>query len=213
MAVPRLLQSYIHQPPPIVLGKYKYYAQIAKLCNNMPQDLHEPSRYRLYRNFKLINGQLNATNVTEFFQEDRPNRVFKLIPSHYLRFITPMIQSMFEQYSHHYDRPENYDVNVHLVRQWAPAGLTSTNAPEGCHQDGADFIVSACVLNLENVEGGISKVYNETQSETLISHQLQPGEYLLHDDSRYWHDITKIQSKDKLLPATRDLIGIDFNRI
>ena len=144
-------------PPPIILGKYEQFNPIAKMCKNMPQDLDEPSRYRLYRNFKLIDGNLTATYMTNFKQDGRNDRVFELIPCSYLRFIAPMIRSMFDQYSHHYNFESNYNIDVHLVRQFASPGLSSTNAPEGCHQDGADFIMSACVLNLQNAQGGISK--------------------------------------------------------
>ena len=171
----------------------------------------------------MIDNKLAATNLTEYKQVGRNNRTFQLIPHNYLPLIIPLITKAFLQYCHHYNcnynynwnsstKSSNYEINVHLVRQWALPGSTSTNAPEGCHQDGAQFIISACVLNLENVndEGGISRVYDETQKKTLFEQQLEPGQFLLHDDMHYWHDISKIESKDGINPAVRDIIGLDF---
>lgn len=92
---------------------------------------------------------------------------------------------------------------------------TATNSPEGIHQDGADYIVSALVVERYNVSGGISKIYDDSAgSNTIFSACLDAGEGLLQPDrgSPLWHEVTPIFRTDPSLPVGyRSIIGVDID--
>ena len=92
-----------------------------------------------------------------------------------------------------------------------------TNAPEGIHQDGADYIVSALVMERRGVIGGESRVYGSDKGTSYLAHILQIGEALFQADSNspLWHDITPV-SLDAEKDATegiRSIFGFDINVI
>lgn len=94
------------------------------------------------------------------------------------------------------------------------SGGTAKNTPEGVHQDGADYIVSAIVVDRRNVEGGVSNIYGPDKKTKLFSHTLQPGEGIFQADqhSPLWHDASPIQVQSSLANGSegvRSLIGID----
>lgn len=74
-----------------------------------------------------------------------------------------------------------------------------TNSPEGVHQDGCEYIVSALVIDRFNVTGGESRVYCSNQEKMILSHVLNEGEGLLHADkhSSLWHEVTPISLYDE----------------
>ena len=60
------------------------------------------------------------------------------------------------------------------------------NSPEGPHEDGADFIVSALVIDRENISGGESQIYEKRNDGTLqkvFGHVLREGEFLFQADT------------------------------
>jgi hypothetical protein len=74
----------------------------------------------------------------------------------------------------------------------------SSNTPEGIHQDGADYITSAVVLERTNVVGAESRVFVEDLTTPYMTTTLQPGQGLFHSDtgSPIWHDATLIKVAD-----------------
>ena len=102
------------------------------------------------------------------------------------------------------------NVSVHQVRQVARPGVSSDNAPEGVHRDGADFIVSALVLNKRNILGGRSTVFSPDKQEVLLEHTLEAGEGIFHEDRELWHDITKVHVGPGEEFGFRDIIGLDI---
>ncbi|WP_145587267.1 2OG-Fe dioxygenase family protein [Yersinia aldovae] len=91
-----------------------------------------------------------------------------------------------------------------------------SNSPEGLHQDGSDYIVSALVIDKYNIDGGASKLYCTEKKEFIKSHILECGEGLLHVDknSTIWHKVTPIKIKEPSLgDGYRNILGFDFNYI
>jgi hypothetical protein len=178
----------------------------------------EPTRYRLFRQVRvnLLTDRITLTDNRSLKQQvgdfRQSERIFELVPDCCFSESGRLSQLIGQasRYSQHYDRIDGELIcNVHFVRQVARCHQTATNAPEGRHQDGADFIVSAFVVNLSNVEGGISQV-GTREGFNYFEKQLQPGEGLLHDDRDYHHDITRIRALDSSKDAIRDIIGFDF---
>jgi len=88
------------------------------------------------------------------------------------------------------------------------------NAPEGAHQDGADYIVSAMVISRHDIIGAESIVCNESGDTVYLQSALKPGEGIFQADagSSLWHDVTPIQfnPETRSLDGFRDILGMDI---
>ena len=107
---------------------------------------------------------------------------------------------------------DSFDVSLHQIRQITSSGIESHNSPEGIHQDGADYIISACVLNRYNIQGGTSYIY-DNNLDYLYTALLKENEFIFQDDKSLYHYITPIQysnihSDDPF--GHRDIIGLDI---
>lgn len=100
----------------------------------------------------------------------------------------------------------------HQMGLWAtPDG--ASNAPEGIHQDGADYIVSALVLERRNVSGGESVVYGPDKSTEYLRDTLREGEGIFQADagSSLWHGVTPIRPTEPGAAAYRNILGYDIH--
>ncbi|MCH9648328.1 MAG: 2OG-Fe dioxygenase family protein [Deltaproteobacteria bacterium] len=110
-------------------------------------------------------------------------------------------------------KPHRYQLTFHLMLTEAEA-RGSKPAPEGVHQDGANYIVSALVLERENVIGGESHVLlNRDGPAAIESIQLAEGQGLLQSDIDHdlWHGVTKISRLDPEIPGHRSILGLDID--
>ena len=107
------------------------------------------------------------------------------------------------------------EITVHQVATYAYPDKPGDNAPEGIHQDGADYIVSALVLKRQGVSGGESIIYGPDMKTEYLRTILDVGEGLFHADrnTSLWHDVTLIHND----PTTgcsigeRQILGFDIN--
>ncbi len=108
--------------------------------------------------------------------------------------------------------PSIHGLNIvaHHVKVQTVPGILTTNSPEGLHQDGFPLIVSALVVDRENISGGESQIYGEDKKTLLFRATLQPGNGLLQPDlgSPLWHTVTPIQGD-----GYRCSIGFDIDPI
>ncbi|MDO8598729.1 MAG: 2OG-Fe dioxygenase family protein, partial [bacterium] len=98
-------------------------------------------------------------------------------------------------------------------------GVTPTNAPEGIHRDGADYIVSALVMERDDVDGGMSIVYDPAKDRKLLEMTLTPGQGLFQADQLYtlpaeqwlWHNVTPVtlHDTDGDRRGSRNIFGFD----
>lgn len=88
---------------------------------------------------------------------------------------------------------------------------TVGNSPEGLHQDGADYIISALVVGRENLDGGESQVRLGKEGPVVFRHTLQPGEGIFQADqgSPLWHLVTPVTIVDHGAPSVRNIFGFD----
>lgn len=105
------------------------------------------------------------------------------------------------------------DVYAHQVTVVARPGQHGHPAPEGLHQDGADFIVSAVVIERDNVTGGVSRVFDGREGTLVVETELQRGEGIFQADagSNLWHEITPIALEDASRNGHRMTLGFDFH--
>ena len=108
-------------------------------------------------------------------------------------------------------------MTLHQVSLGADRLSEGDGSPEGIHQDGADFIVSALVINRVGVLGGESVVYGPDKKTEYLRHALQPGEGLFQADRNtpLWHDVTPVLEDPNVEPeyGSRETFGFDINLV
>lgn len=111
---------------------------------------------------------------------------------------------------------------VHFMRTIAQKSILGENAPEGIHEDGAQYIVSALVINRENVKGGESRIYEKPTCDTqslIYKKVLEAGEFIFQADTGeektfgndLWHNVSAIESIHTAELGIRDIIGLDID--
>ena len=100
------------------------------------------------------------------------------------------------------------DVHIHQVRQTTYPNIDAHNSPEGVHRDGADTIVSAYIINRNNIKGGESIVYDQ-HKQMIYKTVLNDHEGIFMEDVKQWHYVTPIECVGTGL-GFRDIIGIDI---
>ena len=214
------------------------------------QDLR-PTRLRRYANFDIDIRDDDAFYVTNTqsttFQQDvddfrNATRTFApMLPTtttdpkflHVLAQVAALTKLQL-RYTAAENDPDDVasvlNVSVHQVRLIAypdtpcarPAQPPTSNAPEGIHRDGADYIVSAFVMNRHNVRGGDTVVYDndarrDRPAGELYRTTLEPSTLFFQDDRQLWHDVTPLYAAETDPPHTwlgyRDLLGLDVHVI
>jgi hypothetical protein len=113
-------------------------------------------------------------------------------------------------------------VSAHFMSVRASQSIQGRNAPEGPHEDGADFIVSALVINRTNISGGTSQVFERMQDGRMVKifeRELQPGEFIFQADTGeekhygndLWHYVTPFAVLEHEEQGKRDIIGMDVS--
>ncbi|WP_395359316.1 2OG-Fe dioxygenase family protein [Streptomyces sp. YH02] len=105
-----------------------------------------------------------------------------------------------------------WDVKLHPFRIVTGADQVGKPAPQGRHRDGSTFVTSLLV-HRNNVEGGESSLHGDDDTLLLRSTLSQAGDQLLVDDRRLLHDVTPLRAVDPALPAYRDVLIVDFDRL
>ena len=151
-------------------------------------------------------------------------RVFEEAPEHHIEnhlFSTFLIRiyKLVQQL-----RPDcKATVTAHFMSVKATEAAPGDNSPEGAHEDGADFIVSALVVNRINLNGGESQILEKLEDgtkEIIFKHTLQPGEFIFQADTGeeliygndLWHHVTPFSIADASQgEGWRDIIGFDIS--
>ena len=111
-------------------------------------------------------------------------------------------------------RPKRMTLTFHKMGLIALPGTESSNAPEGIHKDGADYIVSALVIERKGIIGGASIIYGPDKTTKLLDVILEPGQGIFQTDqnSTLWHDVTPIRVEDPTCEdgGVRNIFGFDI---
>lgn len=105
-------------------------------------------------------------------------------------------------------------VNLHQMFIFADLMASGDNSPEGIHQDGADYIVSALVVERAGITGGQSIVYGPDKSTKYLEYTLKPGEGIFQaDKDKLWHYVTPIKEDPSVPPdyGHRSIFGLDID--
>jgi hypothetical protein len=104
-------------------------------------------------------------------------------------------------------------MNVHQMFVFADILSGGDNAPEGIHQDGADYIVSALVIERAGIVGGESIVYALDKKTEYVRRTLAEGEGIFQSDRHLWHYVTQIRENPAAPPdyGHRSILGFDMD--
>ena len=185
-------------------------------------DVFPPTRFRRFAKYDVdvsketyFNLTFNPNcsliqNVDDFRKNERIyNNIEKVFV--YDKCITDFITNISGLICHiHPTKINHMSINFHQVRQICYPKQNSDNSPEGIHRDGADYIVSARVLNRVNVKEGHSTIYDETKENVLFETTLNNNELLFQEDRKLWHYVTPIECLEPTNLGFRNIIGLDI---
>ena len=152
-------------------------------------------------------------------------RIFEESPDHHVEngYFLGLLGRMFSLVQEVQPKAKSITVTAHFMSVKATSDLPGDNSPEGAHEDGADFIVSALVINRKNITGGESQVLEKMDNgkkEVIFKQTLQPGEFVFQADTGeeliygndLWHHVTPFHVTDASKgEGWRDIIGFDIN--
>lgn len=111
-------------------------------------------------------------------------------------------------------------VTSHFMRTISDYEIIGENSPEGIHEDGAQYIISALVINRSNITGAETQIFEEIsgKKEIIFNKVLESGEFAFQADTGeevkfgndLWHYVTPIQPVNKAEKGVRDIIGFDI---
>ncbi|WP_370424533.1 2OG-Fe dioxygenase family protein [Tenacibaculum dicentrarchi] len=114
-------------------------------------------------------------------------------------------------------------VTSHFMRTISDIQIKGENSPEGVHEDGAKYIVSALVINRTNILGGETQIFEaiSEKKELIFNTILEAGEFAFQADTGeekefgtdLWHYVTPIQPINLAEKGVRDIIGFDIEII
>jgi len=200
-------------------------------------DSIQPWRRRSISQF-LIQEKENTIQITrepvQQFSQDLDStdfrslpRIFEESPAAHVEndFFNQFIEGIFRTVQAVQPIAKKVRMVAHFMSVKSTIKNPGDNSPEGAHEDGADFIVSALVINRINVEGAESQIIEELSNgkkEIIYSRILQPGEFAFQADTGeektygndLWHHVTPFYVVDKSKgDGWRDIIGFDINVI
>lgn len=189
--------------------------ELAPLYHGLAPDQHLQGeyqfRYRAYGRGRFEAGSFNWEAGRDFIQGEDINdyaggvrREFGGIP-HAAR---PLIEQLISTAVSMIDG-DALSVGVHMMRITADAENWGLPAPEGIHQDGFDYVMTA-VIAQHNVSGGISTLLRD--DEPYFQSELSPPDFVLFDDRAYFHYVSPVTPR---LPGTafRDALVFTFETI
>ncbi|WP_370407558.1 2OG-Fe dioxygenase family protein [Tenacibaculum dicentrarchi] len=134
-----------------------------------------------------------------------------------------LLKQVFLFISEIHPTTQKIKVTSHFMRTISDIQIKGENSPEGVHEDGAKYIVSALVINRTNILGGETQIFEaiSEKKELIFNTILEAGEFAFQADTGeekefgtdLWHYVTPIQPINLAEKGVRDIIGFDIEII
>ncbi|MCG8804634.1 2OG-Fe dioxygenase family protein [Tenacibaculum finnmarkense] len=131
-----------------------------------------------------------------------------------------LLKQVFLLISEIHPTTQKIKVTSHFMRTISDIQIKGENSPEGVHEDGAKYIVSALVINRTNILGGETQIFEAVseKKELIFKKVLEAGEFAFQADTGeekefgtdLWHYVTPIQPINLAEKGVRDIIGFDI---
>lgn len=151
-------------------------------------------------------------------------RVFDEAPEHHVDnwLFYQFLIKIFRLVKTYEPKVKSASFTAHFMSVKSTKAKPGDNSPEGAHEDGAAYIVSALVINRKNVKGGETQILEKRKNgkkEIILNRILEPGEFAFQADTGeeltfgndLWHHVTPFSVADKKKgEGWRDIIGFDI---
>ncbi|MCG8807121.1 2OG-Fe dioxygenase family protein [Tenacibaculum finnmarkense] len=131
-----------------------------------------------------------------------------------------LLKQVFLLISEIHPTTQKIKVTSHFMRTISDVQIKGENSPEGVHEDGAKYIVSALVINRTNILGGETQIFEaiSEKKDLIFNTVLEAGEFAFQADTGeekefgtdLWHYVTPIQPINLAEKGVRDIIGFDI---
>lgn len=184
---------------------------------DLPEDAYAQKglRSRRYSRYRLsADGRLNHLDHRDFMQSKKVNKAVGDVERRFEEIEAttsenPAFVAMFEAFRAHTGlRPESV-VEAHQIR-WHCRNRVTIPAPEGTHQDGFDFI-AMFMVDTADLSGGEVLVYPSPDRNPLLKANLKPGEYVVLNDKKVFHDAAPLVPEPNERDGHWDLIVLTAN--
>ncbi len=235
----QFLQTNLAEPPPrdllfrYYLGEIEIHSLATCIETLSPDKLNEFKKIQAYRKRAVSRFILDKENMSwrckriptsafsqDFGKIDKDVFDIRLLPRQFTEIEEAMVDNelfktllfgVASNVAQLHPSLKRLDITVHHVRVMTSSERITSNAPEGIHQDGFDYIVSALVVERENVLGGESQIFKEDKKTKIFTTTLQPGFGILQPDkgTDLWHTVTPITVQSGT-SGYRSSIGFDI---
>ncbi|MBU2898089.1 2OG-Fe dioxygenase family protein [Vibrio hepatarius] len=141
-------------------------------------------------------------------------RVFTELPQQYFNDdLVRFIESNIKRAVHSNPKVKMLNITIHHTCIVCDKDNYATNSPEGIHQDGSDYLVSAYVLERVNIEGGASVIFGEDKSTEILRTTLDAGYGIFQPDlnTDLWHYVEPIKVSKGRSSGWRSSVGLDLD--
>ncbi|NOH71905.1 2OG-Fe dioxygenase family protein [Vibrio pectenicida] len=141
-------------------------------------------------------------------------RVFTELPQQYFNDdLVRFIESNIKRAAKSNPRIKMLNITVHHTCIVCDKENYGTNSPEGIHQDGSDYLVSAYVLERNNIQGGASVIFGEDKSTEILRTTLDAGYGIFQPDlhTNIWHYVEPIEVAQGASFGWRSSVGLDLD--
>ena len=203
------------------------WSEFSESWNDLPEDRYmaDGGRYRRRRFavFDAVGGTISRAPYQPHFQARTYNRLnggvarwfepvsdavaSHPITSHIIGGAVLIFEAFFAKGAH----PLSWHVELHQFRIEATRDGNGLPTPEGIHRDGVDGVV-VMLINRKNVSSGITELFDAAKQRLGAFALTRPGDAVFLDDTRVFHGVTPILAVDPLLPATRDVLVVTFQK-
>jgi len=159
--------------------------------------------------------KLERVSAAGFVQKTSKNADFRALPRYFEEAseqvagnsaVQKLLRSVASKVKEQHEEPlHSLEITLHQVIVSVDAE-TPFILPDGIHQDGADYIVSAIPVIMTGVVAPLSTVY-DAHLQPMLETRLGIGQGLLHDDRHYWHSVSTLFSSGAA--GKRGTLGLD----
>ncbi|WP_282689713.1 MULTISPECIES: 2OG-Fe dioxygenase family protein [unclassified Streptomyces] len=219
-------EPYVHVPATEILAALTEHDEIAIKHLRESWDGLRADRYlgpgatyrrRRYSEFRLTRGTLERVPHGAFRQAAEINplhggaaREFAPIEQEVAEspVLAALVRTLLDRL------PGSFDVStgavgIHQIRIIASRDAEGLPAPEGIHEDGHHFVAQV-LMRRENVEGGVSQLYDREMAPLFRTLLIEPFETVIIDDRRVFHGVSAVEVAGDLPVGVRDMMLVDF---
>ena len=168
--------------------------RLTRFFDNLSGDNYLPKQYRFRRlsRFKIVEDKILKLPHNYLFQSKEYNPILGDVTREYPELEDELIQIkdfqdiVKEFYEFCQLCSAHNEIAVHQIRTITSKDQIGEPAPEGIHRDGVDLVGIFCV-NRNQIKGGITSLYKSKDGNPILSKILNPGEFLIFNDERFFH--------------------------